>query len=224
MSYILHIESATKNCSVSLSQNGKHVTVIEEVTEQYSHSENLMPFIDKLLSKAQIDRKELAAVAVSKGPGSYTGLRIGVSLAKGLCSALSIPLISVETPKVLAQTLLLGQNLGEDAVICSALDARRMEVYHAFYDAQLNPLGDISAKIVEADFLASFQDKKVYVIGDATEKMQAVINHSNIEFIQLFPSAKGLEKLSFEKFQNQNFENVAYFEPFYLKEFMVGGH
>lgn len=222
MTYILHIESSTKNCSVSISENGKNVALIEERYDQYMHSEKLLVFIDEVIKKTNISRNELSSVAVSKGPGSYTGLRIGVSLAKGLCYALDIPLISVPSTQVLAHTLLLRQDISESDIICSTIDARRMEVYNCFYDNSIQPISNIISTNVDENFASEYADFKVYFIGDSVQKIADTITHQNFDSIEMYPSAQGLEKVAFEKFQKKEFEDVAYFEPYYLKEFMAG--
>lgn len=222
MTYILHIESSTKNCSVSISKNGEHIILVEENFEQYAHSEKLLLFVEKAINQANISKQDLSAIAVSKGPGSYTGLRIGVSLAKGLCYALNIHLISVASTQVLAQTFVNQNNLEENSIVCSTIDARRMEVYTNSYSAKGRPLGSVEAKVVESDFMLEYENQKVYFIGDSVQKIADVVAHKNFEAIKLFPSAIGLEQLAFEKFSNKEFEDVAYFEPYYLKEFMTG--
>ena len=222
MSYILHIESATKNCSISIAKNGKNIALVEQVFEKYAHSEKLLLYIEKAISNAQIQKSDLSAVAVSKGPGSYTGLRIGVSLAKGLCFALDIPLISVPSTEVLAHTFLNDKELNEIDVICSTIDARRMEVYTNTHDSSGKALSNIEAKIIETDFMSEYSAQKVYFIGDSVQKIADTVSHTNFEAIELFPSAVGLEKISHQKFEKNDFEDVAYFEPYYLKEFIAG--
>lgn len=222
MGYILNIESSTKNCSVSISKEGKNIALIEENFDQYAHSEKLLVFVDEALKQANISRSDLSAVAISKGPGSYTGLRIGVSLSKGLCYALDIPLISVPSTEVLAYTFLNDKELNETDVICSTIDARRMEVYTNTHDSSGKALSNIEAKIVVADFMSEYSAQKVYFIGDSVQKIADVVDHSNFEAIELFPSALGLEKVSYQKYKMNDFEDVAYFEPYYLKEFLAG--
>lgn len=222
MSYILHIESATKNCSISIAKNGKNIALVEQVFEKYAHSEKLLLYIEKAISNAQIQKSDLSAVAVSKGPGSYTGLRIGVSLAKGLCFALDIPLISAPTTQVLAQTFLENNDLEENDIICSTIDARRMEVYRCFYNQEIDALGEIEAEVVGPSFVKKYESNKVYFIGDSVKKIADTVSHTNFEAIELFPSAVGLEKISHQKFEKNDFEDVAYFEPYYLKEFIAG--
>ncbi len=217
MAYILNIETATKNCSVAIAKDGKTIICKEVSNLSYSHAEKLHAFIEEVLLKSNINYKELSAIAVSQGPGSYTGLRIGVSAAKGLCFALTIPLISVDTLAVLAKQLSVA-----DGVIVPMIDARRMEVYSAVFDSNHKKIRAIEAEIITED---SFQDLKemVYFVGDCAEKCQTVLTKDNFNFKDdiVFPSAKEMSSLSFEKYLQENFENVAYFEPFYLKDFLV---
>jgi tRNA threonylcarbamoyladenosine biosynthesis protein TsaB len=217
MSFILHIESATKNCSVAISKNAELIASVEEAPEGYQHSEKLSVFIEQALQQANIIYKDLSAVAVSKGPGSYTGLRIGVSTAKGLCYALDIPLISMPTTQVLANTY--SKTLNENDVICAMIDARRMEVYCAFYNHLLQPVSDIKAVVVDEHFAKAYSDKHVHFIGDIASKIEGVISLNNYSIENLYPSSKAMIESVWEKFIQQQFEDVAYFEPFYLKEF-----
>lgn len=217
MAYILNIETATKNCSVSIAKDGKTI-VCEEVSNLgYSHAEKLHAFIEEVLLKSNLNYKELSAIAVSQGPGSYTGLRIGVSAAKGLCFALNIPLISVDTLEVLAKQVSIS-----DGVIVPMIDARRMEVYSAIFDSSHKKIRAIEAEIITEE---SFQDLKgmVYFVGDCAEKCKTVLTKGNFIFREnvVFPSANEMSSLSFAKYLQENFENVAYFEPFYLKDFLV---
>ena len=217
MALILNIETATKNCSVSISKNGK-IIALKEINEGgYTHAENLHPFIEEVLKSANLKINNLDAVAVSKGPGSYTGLRIGVSAAKGICFAADKPLISIDTLKILASQL-----KNENGFIIPLLDARRMEVYSAVFDYKHQLIRKVAAEILTPD---SFKDylaiDKVYFLGDGTDKCQTIINHQNAKFLlDCFPSAKEIGILAEEKFNNNDFEDVAYFEPFYLKDFV----
>lgn len=216
MTYILNIETATKNCSVSLAKNGE-TFLCKEIAEQgYSHAEKLHVFIEEIVNEANVNFSEIKAVAVSKGPGSYTGLRIGVSAAKGLCYALQIPLISIDTMQVLAKKAVV------DGLIVPMIDARRMEVYSAIFDKNHNKIKDVEAEVLTEN---SYQDynETVYFVGDCQEKCQTVLTKENFIFLPeiVFPSANEMSILSFEKFQDNDFEDVAYFEPFYLKDFMM---
>ncbi|TYP99647.1 tRNA threonylcarbamoyladenosine biosynthesis protein TsaB [Tenacibaculum adriaticum] len=218
MALILNIETATKNCSVSLAENGK-VLVLKELNEgNYSHAEKLHLFIQDILEEEKININKIDAVAVSKGPGSYTGLRIGVSAAKGLCFATNKPLISIETLGSLAHAISI-----KNGFIISMLDARRMEVYAAVYNSDHLQIREIKAEIIdEGSFSEYLLDNTVYFLGDGAEKCKEIIKSDNAVFIDdKFPSAKEMASLSYEKFQQNNFEDVAYFEPFYLKDFMA---
>lgn len=217
MANILNIETSTTNCSVALLVNGEHIVLKEDNSSSYSHAERLHVYIDEVLTSAQISRDELHAVAVSKGPGSYTGLRIGVSAAKGLCYALDIPLISVPTLEILAHKVEL-----QKGYIVAMLDARRMEVYSAVFDTNYQCIEPTSAKVLDpSSYNDILQNQPVYFVGNSVEKTQSIINHPNAHFDTQFPSAKQMCGLSFSKFQAENFENLAYFEPFYLKDFIA---
>ena len=217
MANILNIETSTTNCSVALLVNGEHIVLKEDNSSSYSHAERLHVYIDEVLTSAQISRDELHAVAVSKGPGSYTGLRIGVSAAKGLCYALDIPLISVPTLEILAHKVAL-----QKGYIVPMLDARRMEVYSAVFDTNYKFIEPTSAKVLDtSSYNDILQNQPVYFVGNGVEKTQSIINHPNAHFDAHFPSAQQMCGLSFSKFQAENFENLAYFEPFYLKDFIA---
>ena len=217
MAYILNIETATKNCSVSISNNGKTVALRELATEGYSHAEKLHVFIEEVLAEARITYKEIAAVAIGSGPGSYTGLRIGVSAAKGLCYALGIPLIAIESLQILAQKAKI-----EEGVIIPMLDARRMEVYCCVFDKSHHVVQKTSAKILDE---TSFSDISgpIYIIGDCQEKCQSVLTDDRFHFIAdyQYPSAEEMSVATYAKFLTEQFEDVSYFEPFYLKDFLV---
>lgn len=218
MAFILNIETATKNCSVSIS-NGKEIIVSKEFNDgNYSHAEVLHTFIIDILKEASLSLSNIEAIAVSKGPGSYTGLRIGVSAAKGFCFALQKPLISINTLSSLAHAISI-----EEGLIVPLLDARRMEVYSAVFDKNYRQIREIKAEIIDKNsFIEFLHHQKVYFIGDGAMKCKEIIHHQNAVFIDaIFPSAKEMGLLSFEKYKKSDFENVAYFEPFYLKDFIV---
>ena len=219
MAKILNLETATTNCSVSIAADGKLLTLVEENTPNYSHSEQLHLFIEEALKKASFSFSDLDAVAVSKGPGSYTGLRIGVSAAKGLCFALDIPLISIPTLESLANQL----TVGPDDVIISLLDARRMEVYSAVYDHDHRKIRSTEAEVVESASFSEYQDAKtVFLVGPGAEKCKEVLSHPNFSYSSSnVPSAKEMALLSFKKYLVKEFEDVAYFEPYYLKDFVL---
>ena len=218
--YILNIETATKNCSVALAKNGETI-LCKEISELgYSHAEKLHVFIEEICNENSIQLKDLQAIAVSKGPGSYTGLRIGVSAAKGLCYALDIPLISVDTLAVLAsQAVSIAK---ENELVVPMIDARRMEVYSSIFNNKLEKTREIEAQIIDENSFASIENN-VYFIGDSSEKAKAVLTKSNFIFSDeiVYPSAKDMSAISFQKFLNKDFEDVAYFEPFYLKDFLI---
>jgi tRNA threonylcarbamoyladenosine biosynthesis protein TsaB len=221
MTYILNIETSTTVCSVSISKN-EELLFCKELNEGFTHAENLHLFIQEALSSCVLKANELNAIAVSKGPGSYTGLRIGVSTAKGLAYALGIPLISVDTLQVMALSAQVKQK--ENAFYCAMIDARRMEVYSAIYDVNLNQVSPTEALILDEVPCSKFdQHAKIYFFGDGMNKCKELLSrNSNSNFMEgIIPSAKYMPGLSFKKFENQQFENVAYFEPFYLKDFMV---
>ncbi len=215
---ILNIETTTKNCSVSLAENGKLLAVKEFRDAGYSHAENLHPFIDLVLVESVKIYRDLSAIAVSKGPGSYTGLRIGVSAAKGLSFAVDIPLISVDTLQALAHKVSISEG-----IIIPMLDARRLEVYQAVYTPDYKIIEMTEAAVVTSNSYEYYLNKgKVYFIGDAVEKVKTIVSHPNAIFIENeLPSSVEMAPLSFEKFQQQDFEDVAYFEPYYLKDFIA---
>jgi len=220
MCYILNIESSSINCSISLAHKGIVVSIKEKNDENYSHSTKLHSFIKEVLKESNVSINDLSAVAVSKGPGSYTGLRIGVAAAKGLCYALDIPLISLPTLLILSKQVKIKKGL-----IVPVLDARRDEVYSAVYDFNYNLIQKEKPEIINEDsfkeILSSF---KLYFIGSGQEKCERLIKKNlNLNFSNNdnFPSSKEMGNLSYEKFINSNFEDLAYFEPAYLKNFTL---
>ena len=217
MSYILNIETATTNCSVSLSKEGEILVLKEDYNTNYSHAESLHMFIEEVIIASKIKPSQIDAIAVSKGPGSYTGLRIGVSAAKGLCYALNKPLISVATLQSLANQVTIN-----DGIIVAMLDARRLEVYSAIFDKNHNKIRETKAQILDENSFKDYLEKgKVYFIGDGVEKTKTLIKHSNAIYIEdKLPSAKEMSKLSYDKYKKNNIEDVAYFEPYYLKDFI----
>ena len=221
MGFILNIETATKNCSVSVAEDTEVLSLRELATEGYAHAEKLHVFIDDALKEAGIDYRDLSAVAVSKGPGSYTGLRIGVSAAKGLCMALDIPLISVGTLEILAFKL-----RNAEGVIIPMLDARRMEVYSGIFDEEHRLIRPVRAEIItEESFSELGLDIPINIVGDCQWKLKPVLNDEQFIYHDtiVYPSANEMAYLSFDKFKARQFEDVAYFEPFYLKDFIAGG-
>ena len=217
MPYILNIETATKNCSVALAKDGKTILCKEIAEEGYSHAERLHVFIDEIINEVGITFQELSAIAVSQGPGSYTGLRIGVSAAKGLCYALGVPLIAVDTLQVLASQAKVSNGL-----IIPMLDARRMEVYSAIFTPNFENKRAVQAQIIIENSFEDLQET-LYFVGDCAEKCKAVLNKENHIFLGdiKYPSAKEMSFLSFEKHQKNDTVDVAYFEPYYLKDFMM---
>jgi tRNA threonylcarbamoyladenosine biosynthesis protein TsaB len=214
---ILNIETATKNCSVSLAKNGKTVLCKEIAEQGYSHAEKLHVFIEEIIKDSGLTVKDLKAIAISKGPGSYTGLRIGVSTAKGLCYALGIPLIAIDTLQVLAQKV-----TQKDGLIVPMIDARRMEVYSAVFNHNHQKIKEVQAEVLTENSYAEITET-VYFVGDCQDKCQSVLTKDNFVFMPeiVFPSANEMSPISFEKFNKNEFEDVAYFEPFYLKDFML---
>ena len=222
MSYILNIETATTVCSVAISRD-EELIFSKELNEGFTHAENLHLFIEQGLKEARITTSQLDAIAVSKGPGSYTGLRIGVSSAKGLAYALNIPLISVDTLQVMAASAL--SQIRENAMYCPMIDARRMEVYTAVYDSGLKPATEIDALIVNETSLEKFEAyPRILYFGDGMPKCKSMLGSmKNAGFIEnIYPSAQYMIQLVYSRFKNKEFENLAYFEPFYLKDFIAG--
>ncbi len=222
MACILNIETSTDVCSVALSDD-LHVIWNEEDHSGHNHAVSLGVFVNQALSYLKHDGRQLDAVAVSQGPGSYTGLRIGVSTAKGICFGRDIKLISVPTLKALCVPPLLNELIEENALLCPMIDARRMEVYSAIYDRALNEIRTVMPDIVEPDSYKKFLDKHVmYFFGNGAEKCKGIITHPNARFIEGVETlAKNMHTLAERKFINGEFEDVAYFTPFYLKDFQA---
>ena len=219
MGLILSIETATKTCSVCLARDGVEVLTITEDSGNYSHAEKLNGFIQHLFNETGYVLSDLDAVSISEGPGSYTGLRIGTSTAKGFCYALDIPLIAVNSLKALA-----ALTSTESEIICPMFDARRMEVYSALFNRQLEEVEETKAVVIDAD---SYQDflvnDEVVFVGPGAEKCREILMHPNAQFdLGTSVSAKGMIALAERKFQLKDFVDVAYFEPFYLKDFIAG--
>jgi tRNA threonylcarbamoyladenosine biosynthesis protein TsaB len=218
VAYILSIETSTTNCSVSLSFEGETLVLKEDYDNNYSHAERLHVYIDQVLKQADIISSQLDAIAVSKGPGSYTGLRIGVSAAKGLCFALGKPLIAISTLEVLSH-----QVKTKEGIIIPMLDARRLEVYSAIFDNGYNRLRETQAQVLNEDSFKSYlEDSKVTFIGNGVSKTKGLINHKNAIFIEdKLPSANEMSQLAYSKYKKNDIEDVAYFEPYYLKDFVA---
>ncbi|MFN0032295.1 MAG: tRNA (adenosine(37)-N6)-threonylcarbamoyltransferase complex dimerization subunit type 1 TsaB [Flavobacteriales bacterium] len=218
MALILLIETTTTNCSVALARDGVVVACREQDEEQYIHAEKLHLFIEELLNTCNTRKQQLQAVCVSKGPGSYTGLRIGVSAAKGLCFALDIPLIAADTLFALA---LYGKQLHpEFECYCAMTDARRDDVYTSTFDNAMKTMREVSASTIDTMFIADMAGNNTLFIGNGAHKMSGRINESS-SIERLLPSAQMLGQIAEAKFQSNQFEDVAYFEPFYLKEFVA---
>lgn len=216
--YILHLETATKVCSVALSKNGTLVSLKETEESGYSHGENLTRFVEAVLATAEISIKQLSAISIASGPGSYTGLRIGAATAKGLCYALSIPLIAIDALTSLSQ---IARKKFITATLCPLIDARRMEVYNLVIDADGNPLKEISADVIDDSSYSEFEPFVYF--GDGAEKLQEIWNDRNVTIdLSIKCSAIGQVEIAYQKFQQQQFEDVAYWEPFYLKDFIAG--
>ena len=214
---ILHIETSSRNCSVAISDGEELLCLCEEVSENYKQSESLHTFVEWALEGAEISLKEIEAVSLGKGPGSYTGLRIGAASAKGFCYGLKVPLIAVNSLETMIEPF-LRQNYD---VIIPLIDARRMEVYCAIFDGNSGEMiSGTEAKILDEQSFTELEGKKILFVGDGAKKAKEILQLENADFVEnIYPSAKYLIKKSVEKFNRQDFEDVAYFEPFYLKDF-----
>ena len=223
MSCILHIETTTNVCSVAVSEDGKVIFDKADRTGN-NHAEALGSFVDEAMSFADSHAIPLDAVAVSSGPGSYTGLRIGVSMAKGVCYALDLPLLSVPTLELMCVPILLrNEEIEDDALLCPMIDARRMEVYAALYDRALKPVRGIQADVVDGDTYRQWLDQRpVYFFGNGAAKCMDTIAHPNAHLIEgIEPLAKWMMPLAEKKMLNDIYEDVAYFVPYYLKDFVA---
>ncbi len=219
MAIILCLETSSTNCSVAIGVDGKVVSMREENNLKYSHAEKLHVFIEDVFKEANLDLSQLDAIAVSKGPGSYTGLRIGVSAAKGICFALDIPLISIPTLEVLIQEVEVSNSF-----VIPLIDARRLEVYSAVFDSEKNQIRDTKAEIIDENSFSEYLDqKKICFTGDGVSKFKEICKHKNAVFMESnLPSAKNMIEIADAKYKISDIEDIAYFEPFYLKEFMLG--
>jgi tRNA threonylcarbamoyladenosine biosynthesis protein TsaB len=227
MAAILNIETATPLCSVALVINGRLMS-LRETQEEKSHAARLTVYIEEILKEQGLQIKDLHAIAIGKGPGSYTGLRIGVSTAKGLCYGAGIPLIAVGTLRIMAnyaKEILRERSfpLDENILLCPMIDARRMEVFSCLYNTSGEEKEPISAKIIDAaTYARHLQTSKIYFFGSGMNKCRGVLSHPNAYFLdEIHPHAAALAALAEEKYQEKKFENLAYFEPFYLKEFVA---
>jgi len=223
VSCILNIETSTETCSVAVAQDGG--IIFEKINnEPNSHTKYLAKFVEEALSFAESHAIPLDAVAVSSGPGSYTGLRIGVSTAKGICYGKNVPLIAIPTLKLLCVKPLLSDDIeDENALLCPMIDARRMEAYTAIYDRALREVREVKAEVIDATTYNEWLDKGlVYFFGNGAEKCKEIINHPNARFIDnVIPTAKSMLPLAELAIAKGQYEDVAYFEPFYLKDFVA---
>ena len=224
MSYILHLETSTRICSVALAENDKLIA-IKETSVTNSHSSVITIFVEEVLNTAKINLQKLDAVCVSMGPGSYTGLRIGVSTAKGYCYALNIPLIAINTLHSMANAYSFEflSEISADTILCPMIDARRMEIYSALFNNKGGFLRDTAAEIIdENSFVEILSKNKVHFFGDGAQKCKESLSHNNAIFNDNFEvSAKGMITLAWQKYQAKQFEDLAYFEPYYLKDFIA---
>lgn len=217
---ILLLETATSSCSVALSEKGK-VIGVKEANERNIHASHITLFIEELMLKADKKYSDLQAVAVSKGPGSYTGLRIGVSTAKGLCYALDIPLLGIDTLEAMACSLTQRIDIPDSALLIPMIDARRMEVYTGIYQKDLNMVEAVSANIVDRHSFEQYGPNELFMFGDGSDKFKELFaDQPAIKFIDFENSAAHLNDSACRKLQEGDFENLAYFEPFYLKDFL----
>jgi tRNA threonylcarbamoyladenosine biosynthesis protein TsaB len=222
MARILNIETSTTVCSVNIAENGKKI-IGKESNEQNAHSKVLTVFIDDILKESGLDIKSFDAVAVSKGPGSYTGLRIGVSAAKGIVYGADIKLLSVSTLQNMAWGMHHTQSFSDDVLFAPMIDARRMEVYTQLFNSKIEAINEISAKVIdENSFEDELKDHRIIFFGDGAMKCKDTIQQERAIFIEnMNPSADYMIPYSEEAYQKGHFENVAYFEPFYLKDFIA---
>ena len=226
---ILCIETGTDICSAALSEEGKLIA-LRESREGNDHARNIGVFVDEMLRENDLLPEDLAAVAIGRGPGSYTGLRIGTAFAKGFCYALNIPLLAIDSLESLARIACEDYEVGTiesddwaGALLCPMIDARRMEVFCSVYDTALNSVSGVEAKIIDE---SSFSDllsggKDFFIFGSGAKKCQEVMGTPNVKFVEVSPSARGLCAAAYEKFLREEWEDIAYFEPFYLKDFVV---
>ncbi len=225
MSYILCIETGTDTCSVGLARNGE-LAALRESSDERDHARRVAVYTNEILKGHGIDASDLDAVAVSKGPGSYTGLRIGVSFAKGLCYGLGIPLIGVGSLDSLCDVAREDRAAGlikaadwDSALLVPMIDARRMEVFGQVFDTRGNPQTEAGAWIVTEETLAAFRGREVLIFGSGAEKCRGVLPEAR--FVEVAPSARGMVRLAAEAFGSKKIEDTAYFEPFYLKDFII---
>jgi tRNA threonylcarbamoyladenosine biosynthesis protein TsaB len=219
MSYLLLLETSGKNCSVALADESGILTTRSASAEHFIHAEQLHVMINEIFTERNLSWNSLSAVAVSKGPGSYTGLRIGVSAAKGFCFSLHIPLIAIDTTELLA---LAASKVYTDAqIILPMIDARRMEVYAARFDGHAKRLSTDEAIVLDENTFIGFAPEYLVLTGDGAEKCQPLVD-SRVRILPLLPNAEMMHALAMQAFNQKRFEDVAYFEPFYLKDYTPG--
>lgn len=219
MALILNLETSTKNCSVSISENGKLLVLCELKTDGYEHAERLHQFIQWAFEACDYELKDIDAVAVGRGPGSYTGLRIGTAAAKGICFALEKPLLSMNSLEIIANY----ETKSEYDLIIPMIDARRKEVYTATFNPALKCLNPTEARILDENSFSELKDKKILILGDGAEKAQDILNLPLATYRpDILPSAEFMCSTIEEKFHKKQLEDLAYFEPFYLKDFVAG--
>lgn len=226
MDIILCIETGTDTCSVSLSSDGTLLS-LRESEEKCSHSQNLAIFVDEILRENDLSCSDLSAVAVSMGPGSYTGLRIGSSLSKGICYAENIPLIALSTLEAMAIGARSDFEAGissleslEGYILAPMIDARRMEVYTQFFTSDCEPLNSIEAVVVDGNSFEEYRDREFIIFGSGAEKCVGVMNVKSLVLENIAASARNMVKLAYDKFLAKEFVDIAYFEPLYLKDFV----
>ncbi len=221
MATILLIETATDVCSVGIASNGKLVCV-EESFVKNAHASQLQVLVEKAIQKATITLNQINAIAISIGPGSYTGLRVGLSAAKGYCFALNIPLIAIDTLESLAYQASKHTDFNNQGYLIPLLDARRMEVYTSVWDASLNKIKDVSPIILDAFSFQEYLSKgDCFIFGSGAEKFKAICNATNLIYLhEIYSSVKGMAGIAFNCFQENRFADIAYIEPFYLKDFV----
>lgn len=229
MSLILCIETGTDVCSVALARDGENVSLIES-DQSKSHAGKLAVYVNDILRENNLDADELSAVAVAMGPGSYTGLRIGVSLAKGMCYSLGIPLLAIDSLYSMMRVCredfdagILDIDCWDRAIFCPMIDARRMEVYTEVFDAQLNPLRAVSAEVITADSFGQYidPDGEFVIFGNGAAKCLSVLPAQGVKYVNVTPSARGLAEEAQRRLDASQVVDIAYFEPFYLKDFVV---
>ena len=220
MSYILNIETSTLKCSVSIAYKGEYVAGEQLLANEFVHGEKLHVFIRDIFEKTKIKKNDLNAVAVSKGPGSFTGLRIGVAAAKGICFAQDLPLIGINTLEIMAVPFF---NKSEYNYLIPILDARRMEVYSAIFDAKKRCIQKTNAVVLsENSFFDKVENGSCLVIGNGASKFKTLKPKINADFnVEYFPSAKDMCEVSWDLYKKKSYENLEFFEPFYLKDFQT---